>query len=143
MSSGGGSSQTTEIKSKPSLLVQDWLSPEALQKFGQLANQYQERAFAARAANQDVTNRIMARYGEAPLFDPLVRSDTGATVQGNVVTPIDATQLIPSANFFKPPGADKENKRLRTEIKDLKSAQAYNDAVDFTKKSSYPSSLQN
>ena len=120
MSSGGGSSQTTEIKSKPSLLVQDWYSPEFLNKLAQTANQYQERAFSARAANEDLTNRIRASYGKAPLYDSLVRSDTGETVSGNVVTPIDATQLIPGPEMFKAPGARQEENRLRKELKETK-----------------------
>lgn len=133
-SGGGGSSQTTEIKSKPSLLVQDWYSPEFLNKLAQTANQYQDRAFSARAASQDVTNRIMASYGKAPLFDPLVRSDTGATVSGNVVTPIDATQLIPGPEMFKAPGARQEENRLRVKLKEAKTELSnrdlYNGAVN-------------
>lgn len=128
MSSGGGSSQTTEVKSKPSLLVQDWYSPEFLNKLAQTANQYQDRAFSARAASQDVTNRIMAGYGKAPLFDPLVRSDTGETVASNVVTPIDATQLIPGPEMFKPPGANKKENRLKKELKETKQQLASRDA---------------
>lgn len=109
MSSGGGGStskQVTEIKQQPPTIVQDYYSPEFLERLANIGNLYQKRAMESRATSQDVTNRILAQYGKPAMFDPLIRSDTGTRVDPNLVTPINALDIIPKdPAFFRAPGA--------------------------------------
>lgn len=114
MSSGGGGgstskqSQITEIKGKDPTIVQDYYSPEFLNRLANVADVEKARTLQARALTQQGTNRILAMYGKDPIYDPLMerKQDTGENV---VVTPnldigYSATHLIPTdEKYFKTP----------------------------------------
>ena len=133
---GGGSKQTqvTEIKGKDPTIIQDYFSPEFLNRLADVADVEKARALESRALSQQTTNRILGMYGKAPLYDPLMerKLETGENV---VITPnldvgVSAHQLIPKdESFFKSPNEVnyrnkyeeqlETNKTLSQQVKDL------------------------
>ena len=141
MSSGGGGSapttkqtQVTQIQGKDPTIIQDYLSPEFLNRLANVADVEKARALESRALSQQTTNRILGMYGKAPLYDPLMerKQDTGENV---VITPnldigYSATHLIPKdESFFKSPNEvnyrnqyeeqKRTNENLAQQVKEL------------------------
>lgn len=97
---GGGSSQTTTVKSPKPFITQDFYSPEFLQNVAGVAQQYQDRATMLRQRRENMFNTLYTKpeYGNQPVYSP-IQTPTGAPVDPREVR-VDAASVIPQKRSF-------------------------------------------
>ncbi len=130
---GGGSSQTTTVKSPKPFITQDFYSPEYLEKLSGVAQQYQDRAMMLRQRRENMFNSLYTKpeYGNQPVYSPIV-SPAGQPVDPNREVRVDAASVIPQdPSFYKPPkirGGGRKGKKKRERDKYLSAVKRSKDS---------------